>query len=195
MNIKITNACGRFNTGCKLNLSDIYENNQFIQFSSKTYNRKRFSALICKVCESSMTLLIFSSGVTVVVGSKSRKAIRDVAEDFVFCLIMLMNYNAKVLDFRITNLCFSTEFGQNIDFTLFAKEDKGLSYEVEIFVNAKYKQNGYVFTITHKGKVYACGFKKKKHIIRETKILFEKLKKYIKINNNNNIQMIDANNA
>ena len=180
MQIKITNICARFSTNCSLNLNELYLCPHFVQFSSKTYDQSKFSALICKICNTSLTYLIFKTGVVVITGGKSKSVIKQSVNDFIIGLIMFLNLKAKAKKFRITNMCFSTRFQHKIDLIKFAKQDKSLIYEIEIFANAKYRQNEHTFTITHNGSIFGTGFKKIREIKREIKILTEKLQLYIK---------------
>ena len=156
----VSNICAKFNTGCEIELNDIIDNDQFIIFKSKKYDASRFSGLVAKLSDSKITLIIFKSGVVIQVGGKTEKELLDTAYDFAFLLAMLLNYRSNVVNFNVTNICGSADFGQRIDLNkLYSDRKKQCSYEVELYVNMKYRINGRCLTICHTGKIFGTGFK------------------------------------
>ena len=182
MIVNLTNMCARFSTGCPLDLEEIKNNEFYLMLSSKKF-KKRFSALICKYKETNLTFLIFKTGTVCLVGGRSRQQLKNATYDLVYLLRTIGLYSANVNEYRLTNICVATNFNKRIDLIKLA-ENKPLqvSYETEIFVNAKYKQNGYVFTITHRGNAFCTGFKNKESIKEQMKILYKDLKPYFKEN-------------
>ena len=177
---KITNICAKFVCDCELDLNEIFNNEYYSIFSSKKYDPKRFSALICKYADTSLTFLIFKNGNVILTGGKSSKKLGSAAFDFVFLCNLLSMSSAKCKDFHITQYCWSTHLNNRINLSKFCKDhpDK-TSYEIELFPSAKYLIDGYKITISHKGAIFSTGFRKKAHIKPIIKKIYEELKNYI----------------
>ena len=178
--LKVTNICAKFNTNCKLDLKEILNNDQFIIFKSKKYLPNKFSGLIAKLYDSNTTLLIFQSGAIIIVGGKCMSDLENTAYDFVFLLNMLSLAQASVKDFKITNICASTDIKSRIDLTnLYANRIRKCSFEPEIFIHMKYKVNGKILTITHKGKIFGTGFKNFDEMNQTFKIAYKEIEPYL----------------
>ena len=185
MEIKITNICSKFQTNCDLDLDELFDNDYYLIFSSKKYDKNKFSALICKYLNTKLTFLIFRTGTVVMVGAKSRKQSLHAANDLVYLLRLLSRYNAIVSCFHVTNYCFSAKLGQSIDLNKMKQDfPKQLFYEIELFINAKFHLNKYKYTITHKGKIFGTGFKNKSLIKPHLKQLITLIKPYYRVNKN-----------
>ena len=60
------------------------------------------------------------------------------------------------------------------------------SYEIELFPNAKFKLNGYCFTISHKGSIFGTGFRSQKTIRKQLKKLLKEINGFTKDKINKN---------
>ena len=181
MKVKVTNICARFETGCKLNLEEILKNDKYLCFDSKKFEKKRFSALIAKYRETKLTFLIFHTGTCVVTGGQKQYTIKRAVNDFIRHLKTVGFYRARNSKFKFTNFCISSNLNKNINLDKLSKEKpQQTSYFIELFVNAKYKFQGKIFTITHKGRVFTTGLKTKKGLKKLIKELRAELKPYFK---------------
>ena len=156
---RITNMCATFNLSSKLNIEVFKEeNHSFI--SELNYNPKSFNALFCKHVLGSPTFLLFSTGSVVIVGATSRDQLFDASEDLMRDLQHYSPEFGDFIDYRITNVCCSSEVPFSIDLIRMCQSENGhCSYEQEIIPNMIYHFEGIKFTICHSGKFYAPGFK------------------------------------
>ena len=188
MRIRITNVCARFNINFKLDLEDILNNNKFDElFSSKVFNKSKFSALIAKFKGTKLTFLLFSSGTIVLVGGKSQTHIKESIKEFKNLLNIIYNVKIEITHYKITNYCCAADFKRRIDIVSLAKEfPLCTSYETELFVNARFKQynemtkQNVIFTISHKGNVFCTGVSDRKNINNEFNKLYTTLKPFFK---------------
>ena len=188
MRIKITNVCARFNINFKPDLENILINNKFDElFSSKVFNKSKFSALIAKFKGTKLTFLLFSSGTVVLVGGKTQKHIKESIKEFINLLNNIYSVKIEVTHYKITNFCCAADFKKQIDLVSLTRAfPLCTSYETELFVNARFKQYNemtkkvVIFTISHKGNVFCTGLSERKNINDEFNKLYNTLEPFFK---------------
>lgn len=180
--IKVTNVCAKFSLESPVN------QRQFILkklecLCDVRYDPSKFSAIICKFEGQRLTFLIFRNGKIIVIGAKSEDQARECSNVLVDEMRNKLRANYVMKDFKITNICCSSEIPYKLDLLKIAKDDPlNTMYETEIFVNLKYKFNNIKYTISHNGKIFATGFKSQSQAQENFDVLFEFLKIYAKHN-------------
>lgn len=163
--VKVTNICAKFNTGCYLNLDEIYTNEQYLILINKKYDISKFSGLTAKYLDTKITFMIYYTGNVVITGGKIESDIENAVNDLVLLLHLIGPYEAKVINLKFTNYCGSYRFGSKVDILKLCKDKpKVCDYNTELFTSMKYIIDKKRLTVTRNGVIFGTGFKSRDHL-------------------------------
>jgi len=193
MKPRVTNICVSFRCDSKLNLQEIYNEEEKLQTPIR-YNLKKFPGLRVRLLVSKTTALIFASGYIGIVGSRSETIAKQSAEE-VLQILNKYESNAKITNYKINNICGALTLNPLNLTSLASKYPLISSYETELFPALKFNFENKIFTIHHTGKIFSTGFKS----VEEMNLIFNKLCPLlfpfylIRIDNSQNNKTINGN--
>lgn len=139
------------------------------------YNPETFSGLVYRRRRPKATLIMFSTGKIVSVGTNSEKKAKAAIK------ATIREMKMKICSpIRIENVVAVANFGKEIDLESFAKSaypHGNVMYEPDQFPGLIYRPKNVVILIFHSGKVTVTGAKREKEAKEAVSILFNLLEK------------------
>ena len=90
--------------------------------SGSRYNRKRFPAVILRKTKPKSTILIFSSGKMIIIGSENEEDANTVARKISKEISKTLNIKISLKNFKITNIVANAFFGFKINLAKLAED-------------------------------------------------------------------------
>ena len=163
--IKITNTQCIFKVGCVLDLKKIARQGSRTEHKTKAGEMEFVSM---RMQNRTATAKIFRTGTFNVTGPKNRELGRKACRKLARILQKMGYQQAKVLNFRVTNIAASVNMGCCIDFrtlrAILSQRDGKVTYEEEgksahlVYAIPKTGRNNPKFNITMSGVVWCTGF-------------------------------------
>lgn len=162
MNCQIVNMVATTTTNEKLNLNKIQES-----YSNAKYNPQVYFALIYKITDPKVSILVNWSGKLIITGAKSEKEI-EISRNIFFNDMKKIGYCPQINDIIIQNIVLNLNFGKTLNLEKIYESNRVLDidYDPELFPGLIFKNDNPRFTALFfkSGKIVMTGVKDLKRV-------------------------------